>query len=212
MKPKEWFRKTTWTESDQQDFFKRLGRARASGRAQYLRIQAGHLEGAELLLQALELLDLLLRDYPDDLELAMAHLQKAHCLTKLGKEGEAIKAYQAVIQRETEFPKTITDAWLDFGWFVVSRKLRNLYTEVLKVLSLPGRRLMFPIDHYRSHGIRAIIEEEKGNQMVAREFAIKAIAAANTKHSEFHYHKDVGLVSVSDSDVHAQLVRLADKA
>jgi hypothetical protein len=57
----DWFRKTSWSETDQADFFARLKRSRgASNKAQYLRIQASHLEGVGspgLLRASLTLLD-----------------------------------------------------------------------------------------------------------------------------------------------------------
>ena len=41
----DWFRRSTWTVTDQQEFRESLNRCRSeSGRAQYLRIQAVHLE------------------------------------------------------------------------------------------------------------------------------------------------------------------------
>ena len=39
----DWFRRETWTQEDEAEFFKKLNRAKKSNRAQYLRIQANHL-------------------------------------------------------------------------------------------------------------------------------------------------------------------------
>ncbi len=39
----EWFRRTTWTKEDQEDFFGHLGRSRTQA-PQYVRIQALYLE------------------------------------------------------------------------------------------------------------------------------------------------------------------------
>jgi hypothetical protein len=42
----DWYRKTTWSEADQADFFARFKRSRTPyNKAQYLRIQANYLEG-----------------------------------------------------------------------------------------------------------------------------------------------------------------------
>jgi len=63
----DWFRKTSWGEADQADFFTRLKRSRTAGnKAQYLRIQASHLEGAgspEFLRAAITLLDKMLTEF-----------------------------------------------------------------------------------------------------------------------------------------------------
>ena len=73
----DWFRRTSWTDSDQQDFEQRLARARLHKRPQYLRIQAVSLvqTGEPDLIQAAQsLIDRFLREYADDLETAFSIL------------------------------------------------------------------------------------------------------------------------------------------
>ena len=36
----EWYRRKSWTKTDEEEFFAKLARARKDGRAQYLKIQA----------------------------------------------------------------------------------------------------------------------------------------------------------------------------
>jgi len=36
----DWYRRKTWTKTDEEEYFAKLGRARKDGRAQYLRVQA----------------------------------------------------------------------------------------------------------------------------------------------------------------------------
>lgn len=67
--PTEWYRHKTWTKADEEEFFKRLGRARKDGRAQYLKIQALELiytGKPKLLIVAESLLKKILTDFPDD--------------------------------------------------------------------------------------------------------------------------------------------------
>ena len=78
----EWFRRTAWTKNDQAEFEARLARARKQNRAQYLRIQASHLMEAanpKLTSAALELLNRMLAEYPSDIQVAQAHVQRAEC-------------------------------------------------------------------------------------------------------------------------------------
>ena len=75
----DWFRKTSWTREDREDFFERLSRSRKYNRAQYLRIQASYLAengNIELLNAALELLEMLFTQYPDRTEMALAYASK----------------------------------------------------------------------------------------------------------------------------------------
>lgn len=37
---REWYRRKTWTETDEKEFFKKLNQAHKSSRAQYLKVQA----------------------------------------------------------------------------------------------------------------------------------------------------------------------------
>ncbi len=65
----EWYRRTTWTEIDEEEFFSKLKRARQSSRPQYLSAQASALTGTNdpASLDAAESLILkLMTDYPDN--------------------------------------------------------------------------------------------------------------------------------------------------
>jgi len=44
----DWFRRKTWTEADENEYFKKLGRVRKWSRPQYLRIQAFELVSTEI--------------------------------------------------------------------------------------------------------------------------------------------------------------------
>src|SRR5690349_9374034 len=91
MSNNEWFRRTTWSDADRVDFSARLKRSRGAGnKAQYLRIQAGHLADVGHHAAAIELLDQLLAEFPERVELAQAHAQKAKSLADLGQFAAAI--------------------------------------------------------------------------------------------------------------------------
>ena len=77
----DWYRRKTWTKTDEQEFFAKLARARKDGRAQYLKIQAIELvetEDKTLLKVAETLLNKMLTEYPDD------NFEKGSALHTLG--------------------------------------------------------------------------------------------------------------------------------
>ena len=97
MKKPEWYRRTTWTPDDKADFEAHLKRSRTSfHKAQYLRIQAVHLQqvGTDSMLHAaMELLDRMIRDYPEASQLSSAWQQRGQCLVDLGRHHDAIEAF-----------------------------------------------------------------------------------------------------------------------
>src|ERR1700737_4923308 len=114
----EWYRRTTWTTADAVDFTARLERSRSAyHKAQYLRIQAGHLHtvgSPELTLVALGLLDQLLREWPDESQVSLAHMQRAECLVDLGQPIEALAAYRDALEARRKAPNWRNDAHLAF--------------------------------------------------------------------------------------------------
>ncbi len=200
----DWFRKTSWSEADQADYFARLKRSRGAGnKAQYLRIQAIYLEGVgspELLRSAITLLDKMLGEFPDSIELASAYGQKASCLAKLGELDQALVFYRCALERERRFPHVRTQAYIEFGKLVVENELAQLFDETLAVLD--ERKLsefQFPVEIYQTFGIRAIMAAQKGETEKARALANVALEAAAKTHSGLRYHPTVGLVQDRES-------------
>ncbi len=210
-----WYRRTTWTESDREAFFARLNRSRsASTKDQYLRIQALYLQKVgteEMLRAALELLDLLLEQSPDSFQLASAYLQKAECLLALGDKAGAIEYFRKALQREREYPSVQTTAGLEFGWMIVEQGLSHLYDEALEAIQAYAERKpgpMFPYQRYVVNAVRAIIAEERGYHEIASELAQRALNAAAQTHSGFRYHPKVGLVQNTDNPIHCRLLEI----
>jgi tetratricopeptide (TPR) repeat protein len=197
---KDWFRKANWNGVEQADFFTRLERCRtAYNKAQYLRIQASYLEGIgsnEMLKAALELLEKMFAEFPEQTQLASAYTQKASCLAKLGNIHEAIINYQLALQTEREFPQVKTHAFIDFGKLVAENRLAQFYDEALAVLGaeLNSRGIQFPCDTFNAFGIRSLIATSRGQIQEAKEFAKVALEAAAKIDSGLRYHPTVGLV------------------
>ena len=196
----DWFRKTTWREADQADFYARLKRCRTTyNKAQYLRIQACHLEGVgspEMLKKSLELLDKMFAEFPEQSQLATAYQQKASCLAKLGNIGGAISNYQRALETERQYPRVKSYAFMEFGKLVALNKLARFYDEALAALEaeLVSRGIQFPSDTFNAYGIRSLIAAERGLAQKAKEFAQVALEAAAKDHSGLRYHPEAGLV------------------
>lgn len=197
MSKTDWFRRTTWSDADREDFNARLRRSRGEGsKAQYLRIQACHLAEAGHHANAVELLDRLFAEFPQKIELAQAHAQKANSLATLGQIEAAIQEYRAALQTERDFPNVRTNAWLDFGEFAVERQLTDLYSEVSQVLQEFREEggLKFPAMEYQYAAIQAFLADVRGENTASRDFARKALAESAKGHSGLRYHPTVGLV------------------
>src|SRR5262245_63856131 len=100
MARRDWYRRSTWTAAQREEFFHRLARCRAHNRALYLRIQAASLQAAEPG-TALDLLDYLLEHHPDPEVLAGAHLDRARCLEMLDRVLEAALSDRARSEEHT---------------------------------------------------------------------------------------------------------------
>lgn len=207
----DWFRRTTWTEEDRADFFARLGRSRSTyNKAQYATIQAGHLAqigSREATEAALELLDMVLREWPVDTELALVHGQRADCFWALGDRDGAVAAWREAMEAQRREPGWKSPAPLDFAWTVATAPLPDLYLEALDVLEEFENDPIFPIQIYRNAAARALIHEEGGDDEGAARFARLALKAVEK--GESGIGGSLGAVRDPDEAVHARLVSLA---
>ena len=206
--PRDWFRRETWSEKEKTDFESRLGRARRSSRAQYLRIQGTHLADAGLLLEALQLLDRVVEQHPDDLQVTTAQHQRGQIFLRLGRTADALAAFRHAIARESQMPNVRTDAWLDFSLTVARQGLVDVYDEVLALLdrrtSTDPLATMFPVQVFKLHAARAMIRADRDEAGAAGD-AAKALHAAASTDSGFQYHAHLGLVGDQYSEVQARL-------
>ena len=203
----EWFRNAEWSAATERAFWRRLERSRSTfHKAQYLRIQALHLQQAasnELLVVALQLIDHLIDRYPEPSKLALAHQQRGTCLARLGRVREAFDAYRASLAAERSFPGVRTGAALDFGAAALRSSASELHPEILAVLEeFEGKLpLVFPVARYRLHGIRAAILSAAGRRAEAVQEALLAEAARVQTQSGLRYHQDLGLVRDDSLDL-----------
>src|SRR5438876_101532 len=209
-----WFRRSTWSPSDRADFAAHMRRSRTAGaRAQYLRIQAFHLQhvGPPGMYEAgLELLDQLLEECPERTQLSSAHEQRAECLFQLGRVEEAIAAYRAALEAERNFPNVHGLAYLGFAELVLKLERRKLFPEALSVLAEFSGYELVPINLYRLSAALALLFEAAGEMAKAKSYAQAALAAASAEQSGLRYHQDLGLVVSPDPEQHARLMHLAE--
>ena len=205
----DWFRKKTWTKSDQDDFFLHLKRAKDPSKAQYIRIQAVTLQKVDPT-ASLKLLQELIANYPDSRELAQVYCQLAECYISLGQSKEAIDAFMSSFQAERSLPNFKTQAYLKFGLFIVKNELKDLYPPAIKILNEFGTHLLFPKDKYQFNTIKAIVSYEDGVIDQAKQYAQHALEAAAQTHSGLRYHPTVGVVSQQDGFLEQKLKQILE--
>jgi len=201
----EWYRRKTWTEDDEKEFFAKLARARKDGRAQYLKIQALELvETKELKLLdiAESLINRLFTDYPDE------KFEKAQSLYTLGEIYEirgyfekAIQYFKQAIDFERVYPQVITPAYLNYSELIVKTNKTKLFDDVETIIlnRLSQNLISFPIEKYKQYSILSIINKYKHNSEQAKEYERLAEKYANEKTSGLRYHKYLGLVKERDN-------------
>jgi tetratricopeptide (TPR) repeat protein len=210
---KNWYQRNTWTSEDRQDFFLRLRRTRKHNRAQYLLTQARCLEQAgnlDAILGALELLELLLSEYPEPVFLENTYAQRAKCFEYLNRLEEAVESYRLACQARRNTPRIRGSAPLYFGMFAVRHSQTNLYAEIQAIFSelLDENDIVFPYAKYMYFATNAIISEEDGQLELAKQCAEQALQAAYMEHSGLSRHPQVGLVEKRDEDVEKRLRKI----
>ena len=206
MSTDNWYLNRTWNESIAFHFEEKLRRARQ--KEQYLRIQASMLTDSRPDV-AHALLDRYF-ELPYDFDHAQAYDDRASAFIAEGKFEQAVLAYEAALQREAEFPKLLTQAYVDLPYFVALRAMVAHYPRAVEVLESHRERLMFPVDHFKWHAALAIIAHEVGKLAEAAEHAKGALVASAKDTSGFRNHPRVGLVICSYSEVETILRGFCD--
>lgn len=195
MTASEWFRNTEWNEAIASTFEQKLKRARRKN--QYLRIQACTISHSHPHIA----LGLLERYFAlgEDFDHAQAYVDRANSQLALGDVDAAIRSFEAALEREKAFPRLLTNAYLDLPYLIALNDISNRFEQAMEILSSSKDRLMFPIDRFKYHTVRAIIFASR-NSAIAYTEAQAALEVATSDHSGFRNHPAVGLAS----DKHAQ--------
>jgi hypothetical protein len=208
----DWFRKTSWSSADSEDFERRLGRARQHSRAQYLRIQATHLfeTGAkDLIGVAAALAARVVSEYDDKIQTGQAHHLLGRCHEAVGNVSAALGEFRKAVDWEHRMPFVQTDAYLDFAWLVARQGATEHFVEAMDLLTRFADRPVFPIQRYHHHGAVALIANASGDHVGAKSAAKAALEAAHETSSPFRFHRLLGLFKPAPDDMRNQLERLA---
>lgn len=208
----DWFRKTTWSSSDEEDFYQRLSRSRGQ-RAEYLRIQAATLAAtgdSKVSAPAKKLAHKYLEENPEGLFRSQAYLSIAKASETANETEDAICAYRAAADIEKHESRVRAAAHIDFLWFVATQGRRELFEEAMATseASLQDTDLTFPAARFRYFGAIALISQAFGDHAHARRMAEDALEAARSR-SPFGRHPDVGTVGDSYPAIRRVLERLA---
>ncbi|WP_342722079.1 hypothetical protein AAFG07_22485 [Bradyrhizobium sp. B097] len=208
----DWFRRQSWSQEDQTEFWRRLNRARETNRAQYVFIQGFTLMeiGQRYDADAIALFNHVIDRYPNSITLVQALSAKADCLLRSRDIEGALTYYEHAIQRMRAKPSVQTWAWLELAWVVATNELSNHYETALAVLDEFGSRAgLFPIVVFRVYGSRALIMSACGLADLAASNARTALSAANKEESGIRYHPKIGVVGPRYDDIRARLVAIA---
>ena len=208
----DWFRRTTWTEQDQRDFFERNARGRGADRkAQYIRIQAVTLLKTgrpELIRSALILFELMLKDYPDALDVAPALTGAGECNELLGAVDSAIAYYRRALDRERARPGWRTGAAYRLAKLAVESKNWPACAEAIEAMESHGDPV-FPSQAYYRHGATAALMDSRGDPATARQFAVMALEASAVRATALGYGRGhLGTVQNIDTRFHRLLANL----
>jgi tetratricopeptide (TPR) repeat protein len=202
----DWYRRKTWTENDEIEFYAKLNRARKDGRVQYLKIQAIELietKEENLIDVAESLLNKYLYEFPED------NFNRSSCLGKLGEiyllrnsPLKALENFKKAIEFEKIYPNVITQATIKFSEIVIENNIEAEYKYVEEILMNKinsENGLTFNNEKYIVYSILSIINKENGNNKIAKEYAEIAEQSVNLESSGFTYHKKLGIVTKRNS-------------
>ncbi len=202
----DWYRKTKWSPKVEKDFFARLERARSTyNKAQYLRIQAYHLQAQcspPDYLTALRLLEHLILQFPDPSELGAAYLQKAKCHEALGQHQDALNSYKCAIQfSKNDRGVFTTDAPVHFALFVTKNHLKEFYSEALKNFKGSDVILIVPSVQFNAFSAMALMAADSGKKRKAQNLAKKALALLQQNNM---------YIEPVDEEIKARLIQIAE--
>lgn len=173
----DWYRRKTWTETDEEEFFAKLNRARKDGRAQYLRIQAIELietKDKNLLAVAESLLNKILTDYPDNkFEKSQTYNQLGEIYKSREDWDKALSYFKKSLDFEKEYSQVKTTSYLNFSETIIRTEKTELYneTENLLIKEIKEKTFKLPVQKYMMYSMLSVISEYKGNFEQAKLYA-----------------------------------------
>src|SRR3546814_19402724 len=117
---------------------------------------------------------------------ASVHHQRAECLRDLGRDAEAIQAYRETFAEQRRRPSYITNAHLDFAWWIAVSGRRDLFDEAMSVLEEFSRAggITFPASVYFAEGARALIQHARRSE--ERRVGKECVRTCRSRWSPYH--------------------------
>ncbi len=204
----DWFRNACLTGEAMDIFEERLKHSRSS-RPEYMRIQAGALRAAGACRQAIEMLDRLLREYPEHLA-AWLYEDRAECHRQLGESEEAIRDYIQSISIMKREPGVRGNAPRRLASFAYEEGRTDLFEQCLDYLAdFWDPNPIFPREELHQFGWTAILLHALGKLEDAQPPARRALAAAAKTQSKAANHRNLGLAQPSDRSMLKKLHQIA---
>ena len=199
----DWYRRKSWSKTDEEEFFAKLSRARKDGRAQYLKVQAIELvdtKKPKLLKVAKELLSKVLNEYPDDnFNKGSVYHTFGNIFQLENNTEKALEYFKKAVDFEKIFPNVITQSYLDYAEIVVKNQFKDLYPVAEEMLENKISGLLFPNEKYIAFSLLAIINFYNSKAEIGKKYAEMANENANAETSGLSYHKYLGIVLKRDS-------------
>lgn len=200
MVAEEWFRTADWSPAAQEDFERRLARARTWSRSQYLKIKAlglppEHRADAQRLWQRA-------------IDCAEFEIDRAHameCLAASLKEDDPARAeslFRQLIRENPDLNGTTGMAHVDLAELLLATSDEGALSEARTLLNAWWReqRSPFPASRYRYFVCRLKLAIANGDHLAARELAAQALEAAAAQ-SPFPRHRNVGLAHAETDEL-----------
>ncbi len=195
MADRDWFRGPDWTPAAQEEFERRLQRARPTSRPQYLRIkglglvEGGNVEGAR------ELWARVLQD-PESSSLDQVatteHLADSY---NSSDPERAAELFRRAIELNPRHSGTSGTEHIKLAQLLIDSGGKEKLEEAATLLSwwAENARSPFPSDHFAWHLARAKLAQALGDRESAKGSALRALELASSK-PPFSRHPTVGLV------------------
>lgn len=203
----EWYRGSDWSTAARQEFERRLTKARAASRAQYLRIKAVSLFEAGDLKAADSLMQRILDEYPDSFEAPLAREVLGDIAARQGRLSDAAEQYRGVIQIAPDLNTTSGQVHTKLAEVLFRLDATAHGVEIAQELREGAEQLRFNSDIFRWSVINARFAAACGDEETMRASARRALDAAEAG-PQLSRHPTVGLVHAPDPTL-AWLRRIA---
>jgi hypothetical protein len=209
---KAWYRDPRWNQRIEDEFERRLARARAHNRPQYLRIKGLTLlesGGASERPAARDLLQRVIDDYPDSLDVVWVHEALAGFYEEEGALVDAEAHWRAALRLSLE-GNVHGDAQLRLPELLIRTEEDEKVADAEAILSTIDvqRDLAFKSQRFRYAVCRARLAIARDDSGEAAEYAAAALRETAVDTPDFPRHPHIGRV-LADDDLLRELRRLA---